>query len=367
MIWIFDRWTESDRHTYAGCFENGERNTVIALQDDGFLPAGAVSPYRYFVQEALGVPLKEMEEAPLFADLLEVPELWEICMDFRAAEILDEGIKKAEIQYAEPIREHNTKCVSWMGPDGAVYQRDCYDKYGKLYYTELLDAKGAVDVRTYYAGRKPVLVYQPRVDTYSWFRNGKMCGICPSSQEFLKRFLRRYFPEERNFLSDNIAVVEALSETWELPIRMNGNVLILTNSDRVEHLEELVSALPELHFHVGALTRMSDKLHRLEKYANVSLYPGISQRKRSELLIKSTFYLDINHYQEICDAVPVARQYGLLVAGFGNTLHHRELVLPECVFQPEDPGGMIRFLKAAYGDRDMLSSALERQKRLLTA
>ena len=148
--------------------------------------------------------------------------------------------------------------------------------------------------------------------------------------------------------------------------RINGNVMILTNSDRIEHLEKLVSALPVLHFHIGAKTAMSDKLHRLEESANVTLYPGMSAQKRAELLIKSTYYLDINYFQEVDDAVYAASRYGLLVAGFDNTLHHKNLLLPECVFEPEDPERMIRFLETVYWNQDMLKSMVKRQRKLLS-
>lgn len=366
MIWVFDHWTEADKTAYAASFESGEQNAVIALEDDGFLPEGASSPYRYCVQKALEVRMESMEECPLFADLLEVPELWEIRMLFERAEIWDDGVKKAEIDYAKPIERHNTKCVRWMSQDGLVYQIDHYDKYGKLYYTELMDAEGHADVRTYFAGKEPVLVIHPKFDTYFWLQKGKMCEICSSTQEFLKRFLTRCFPGEHGILSNDIKILETLAEVGEPSSRLNGNVLILTNSDRVEHLEKLVSALPVLHFHIGAKTAMSEKMHRLELYPNVTLYPGMSAQKRVELLIKSTYYLDINYFQEVDDAVYTASRYGLLVAGFDNTLHHKNLLLPECVFEPEDPERMIRFLETVYWNQDILKSIVERQRKLLS-
>ncbi|MCI8910954.1 MAG: hypothetical protein HFG09_09805 [Oscillibacter sp.] len=362
MIWIFDRWTNSDKNTYADCFNSGEQSVVIVLRDDGFLPTGAVSPYRCCVGEASGA---QMEEKPLFADLLEVPDLWEIRMRYEYAEIWDDGIQKAKIDYASPIERHNIKRVNWMGQDGLVYKIDYYDKYGQLYYTELLDTEGGVDVRTYYAEREPILMYQPELDTYSWLQKGKPFEIFASTREFLTWFLYRYFPEDRSIISNDVKIMEMLSEVGGPSSRMNGNVLILTNSDQVEHLEKLASALPVLQFHIGARTLMSDKLHRLERYPNVTLYPGMSQQKQMEMLLKSTYYLDINHYQEIYDAVPMASRYGLLVVGFDNTLHHKDLVLPECVFQSEDPEGMIRFLETAYRDPDLLKGMVEQQRELL--
>lgn len=363
MIWIFDYWEGSDDDTFTTCLNNGEPNTVIALEDDGFLPAGATSLFRRLVEEALGVRMAE--EHPLFADLLEMPDLWEIRMHYLYGEIWDEGIQKAKIDYAKPVEKHNTKCVHWMDPAGLVYKRDHYDKYGQLYYTELLDRAGAVDARTWFAGKKPVLIYQPVSDTYTWFREGKPWKIFASTPEFLKFCMHRWFPDGGNIVSVDSRALEMLPEAGELPSRLNENVLILTNSDQIAHLEELVSALPVLHFHIGAVTEMSNQLYRLKRYPNVSLYPGMGKDRLRELLVKSTFYLDINHYTELYDGVSAARLYGLLVAGFDNTLHHKDLVLPECVFRQEDPSGMIRFLETAYWDSDLLKGLLDRQRDIL--
>lgn len=46
-------------------------------------------------------------------------------------------------------------------------------------------------------------------------------------------------------------------------------VLICTNSDRIEQCERLVQALPEMHFSIAALTEMSSKLMSMDKYENV--------------------------------------------------------------------------------------------------
>ena len=51
--------------------------------------------------------------------------------------------------------------------------------------------------------------------------------------------------------------------------------LICTNSDKIEHCEELIRRIPRMHFHIAAFTAMSPKLMSMEKYHNVSLYPGI--------------------------------------------------------------------------------------------
>lgn len=59
--------------------------------------------------------------------------------------------------------------------------------------------------------------------------------------------------------------------------------LICTNSDQIEQCRKLVEALPEMHFHIAAITEMSSKLMRMDSYENVSLYPGVKARILDEL------------------------------------------------------------------------------------
>lgn len=362
MIWIFEHWTELEKNICAACLKDECSNSIIVLQDDGFLPEGVTSPYRIYVEENL---CQKKKENPLFADLLEVPDLWEIRMHYDRAEIWDEGIKKARITYAEPIGNHCVANVQWTMPDGYVYKKDYYDKFGKLYCTDMIDYDGHMDVRTYFAKKKPVLMYQPGFDTYTLLRDGKVYGICDSTKMFLKQILRQHFPHDSNINSNDINILEMMSEVGMPRCNSGNDAFLLTNSDWIEHVEELIDALPMIHFHIAAKTRMSDKLLNLDKYSNVTLYQGISEQKRMELLIKSTYYLDINHYQEICNAVYEAYRHSLLIVGFDSTIHNRSCVLQECVFKTEDIADMINLLKSMHMDPDALQVTVLRQNRLL--
>ena len=59
---------------------------------------------------------------------------------------------------------------------------------------------------------------------------------------------------------------------FERENKHRNEALICTESDKIEHCEELIKALPKLHFHIAAQTLMSQKLLNLEQYENVSLY-----------------------------------------------------------------------------------------------
>ena len=99
-----------------------------------------------------------------------------------------------------------------------------------------------------------------------------------------------------------------LASCIHLPVRTTSKIkrLILTNSDQIEHLESIVSEVPTMHYHVGAITEMSSRLMDLAKYSNVSLYPNITTEQVKRLYKEADFYLDINHQNEILSATRAA-------------------------------------------------------------
>ena len=138
--------------------------------------------------------------------------------------------------------------------------------------------------------------------------------------------------------------------------------MILTASDQIEKLEELAQELPEVIFHVAAHTQVSDKLYKLAERENVKVYPCISGAGLKDLWDKCDFYLDINHRREIDDAVNDASQRNLLILGFENTLHHREIVVEECVFLAEDYGKMVLGIKSLLKDTGLMARTLLQQQ-----
>ena len=49
MVSIFNRYTDKEEKLCSS-YNNGKKNnTVVVLEDDGFLPEGIVSPFRYYV------------------------------------------------------------------------------------------------------------------------------------------------------------------------------------------------------------------------------------------------------------------------------------------------------------------------------
>ena len=141
------------------------------------------------------------------------------------------------------------------------------------------------------------------------------------------------------------------------------DILICTNSDRIPYIEELVSALGDMHFHIAALTEMSSVLLSLDDNENVTLYPGIKNKKLDELFEKCDIYLDINRYDEISDAVYKAFIHDHLIYAYEETIHRRDLIGKEHVFATKDQEKLIDEIRAVAGNEEAMREGLTAQKK----
>ena len=137
--------------------------------------------------------------------------------------------------------------------------------------------------------------------------------------------------------------------------------LIFTNSDQIEHLEELVDRLPEVHFHIGAITEMSSKLMSFDRRNNVTLYPIISDRNVSELREKCDFYLDINWGGEILTAVRNAFLDNQVILAFAQTIHAPTFIAPENIFDSSEWEKLADCLQSLVGNAEAVNAALAAQ------
>ena len=112
--------------------------------------------------------------------------------------------------------------------------------------------------------------------------------------------------------------------------------LICTNSDQIEQCRKLVEALPEMHFHIAAITEMSSKLMRMDSYKNVSLYPGVKARILDELFA--------------------------LILAFQETLHNPDYTAAEHIFEAKDAQTMIRMIRETMQDAEAMDRHLHIQR-----
>lgn len=143
--------------------------------------------------------------------------------------------------------------------------------------------------------------------------------------------------------------------------------LICTNSDKIEHCEELIRRIPRMHFHIAAFTAMSPKLMSMEKYHNVSLYPGIGLDGLNTLFEKCDLYFDINYWAEIASAVQRAFLYNQLIFAFKETIHNRKYIADDHVYSVENFERMVSDIEAVLGDDNLMEQYLEKQRKAASA
>lgn len=136
--------------------------------------------------------------------------------------------------------------------------------------------------------------------------------------------------------------------------------LICTNTENVEKLKEIVEGLPQVTFHVTAITEMSAKLLAHEKYDNVIMYPNVKAITLERLFNRCDFYLDINHEGEIVEATRRAFVYNLLILSFKQT-QHGVYTAQENIFDCANCTGLIQRLNNLLKDKTTLNEAISTQ------
>lgn len=397
MVIAADRYTDDTEKLRETVRRLDSDVKTVVLEEDGFLPDGILSPYGYFIY---GQNEGDMEEKELYYNFLEVPEFWEIrTVDLHGA-VYDMGCKKADIYFAESSDKMNVQRVEWCMENGWVYKIDYYNKYALKYASRFLDADGNVESRVFYSPKnQEVIVEQPQNDTVTLLEEGKMKQFFTSYADFMEYYLETIGADDKIalFVQDQESfglwnLRSGGKSRWEYVLfgsddllrqyreaggtdgfrfyaipeaypdnHANGEALILTSSDQLEGIGDLIRELPECTFHIAASTQVSDKLRKLGEQDNVKVYPQISMQALDALWERCDFYLDINHYWETYDAVDAAHQRNLLIMGFENTLHRRELLAEECIFSQAEQ--MSQAMKGLINREELVRARLAGQQR----
>lgn len=131
---------------------------------------------------------------------------------------------------------------------------------------------------------------------------------------------------------------------------------MLTSTDELPWLAEVLEALPDVTVSVAALTMMSDRLQDLgRRHPNLTLIPGITHRGIAEELDKASVYLDLNAGPHVLDVVPAAYHLGLVV--LASTAQAKA---PDYSLTFPTPGDLLATLSAIATSPDERRHALEK-------
>lgn len=92
---------------------------------------------------------------------------------------------------------------------------------------------------------------------------------------------------------------------------------ILTNSDNIYGLKDILVNFPELQVTVAAYTNMSDKLLHMEgEYTNLQLIPSINEAQLNTQLKEADIYLDINRGLKVGEILKWAYEQNMLIFSY---------------------------------------------------
>ena len=407
MIYLTDNFNQSNIHFIEDIMTAGVDIKVISKSE---LEVGNAKVYflpMILSNQMVAVP---REKSPVFALNIQVPEFWEIHMDYHQGLMLDKDIQRGVIHYFE-AGLCMTKMVEWWDTTGKVVKKDYYHESGWRYKQALYnDNEQVISIHYYSPDNQLLMVEDVEKQIYTvfdkdrtYFYNEKQLWITCVEKlrknqeplvvgdvkiaEYLQEepIIACYTdktPLEQNDIQLWLSLVDKLyiyhySVYHTIPrlenihhlsslYRLRSNVskhraLIVTHTQEVERIEELVDALPMLEFHIAAVTAMGGRLLDLEVKENVRLYPGISQQQFKALLDSCTIYLDINHYVEILDSVDEALENGLLLFGFQETCHRESYIHPEHLFKSAEVQQLIEKLRLLMNYPEEYTQEMQKQ------
>lgn len=395
MINIYEKFDDKTILLYRS-FENSSINNInIVLEDDGFLPFNIFSPYRYFTKEKKErfkplyfneVPVPEYWEIKGDNKSAKIMDKGKI----RGKIIYKKNIGQSRIvDKVEWLSEDGQlKYVDFYNQQGFRFAQLLYDEFKMKILKRYFDKENNVVIVENFVTKDIILNYN---DKNLFFNNKKeFYSYYLSQLEVPKNhilinslsypFLTTYsFKEEvvnykivwqeniKDSIPDNMKValkhiknieilvpnqeeyhkiVSVVENNDKEKITKSGyvynfkkdnhfkkNIFILTNSDDIPFLSEIVDHNPEFNFKVAALTEMSSKLMGLDTKKNIKLYPKISNSAVSDLLKESDIYLDINKGNEVLNIIERAFSYQLLIFAFKETAHNSVWIDDSNIFE----------------------------------
>ncbi|MBP2622964.1 SP_1767 family glycosyltransferase [Streptococcus oricebi] len=134
---------------------------------------------------------------------------------------------------------------------------------------------------------------------------------------------------------------EGLYELEQQESEADLDCLILTNTQDLLHIKDLIEASPQCHFHIAAYTAMGDFLLGLASYGNVSLYPEIVDASLEQLAASCQLYLQLHAGQQ-GKLLDFFSQAGKPIFAFASFEMED---LPQFLFADDEPQALAQALK----------------------
>ena len=423
MIQLFDVYNQESQDLHYSLTEAGLSDLAVVIEPDGFLPDGVVSPFTYYLGYDSGKPLYfNQVPVPDFWEIAGNNQFGTIndLNQERAVIHFADGLQARLVKKVEwKTPAGRIFQVDHYNRFGACFAKTTFDASGQAIMTSYRDVdRKEVVLENHVTGDILLTLegqglrhFSGRVAFIIDFLQGLNLNLDhilfnSLSTSFLTSF---HFPEKsgqdilvwqepvHDDIPGNMQLILENDQlraktiiipdyaTYERALQLTDekfhhkfshlgyhyhfkrdnfvrpDALIVTNSDQLEQVEKLVESLPSVTFRIAAVTEMSSKLLDMLRYPNVVLYQNASPQKIQELYQLSEIYLDINHSNELLQAVRQAFEHNLLILGFNQTVHNRLYIAPDYLFESSEASALIETIKLALSDVEQMRQALGKQ------
>ena len=423
MIQLFDVYSQESQDLHYSLTEAGLSDLAVVIEPDGFLPDGVVSPFTYYLGYDSGKPLYfNQVPVPDFWEIAGNNQFGTIndLNQERAVIHFADGLQARLVKKVEwKTPAGRIFQVDHYNRFGACFAKTTFDASGQAIMTSYRDVdRKEVVLENHVTGDILLTLegqglrhFSGRVAFIIDFLQGLNLNLDhilfnSLSTSFLTSF---HFPEKsgqdilvwqepvHDDIPGNMQLILENDQlraktiiipdyaTYERALQLTDekfhhkfshlgyhyhfkrdnfvrpDALIVTNSDQLEQVEKLVESLPSVTFRIAAVTEMSSKLLDMLRYPNVVLYQNASPQKIQELYQLSDIYLDINHSNELLQAVRQAFEHNLLILGFNQTVHNRLYIAPDYLFESSEASALIETIKLALSDVEQMRQALGKQ------
>ena len=423
VILLFENYSLDSQRLHTSFKLAGCEHIAVTIEDDGFLPEDVMSVYGFFI-EAYRWKLYSSGIQRKFNEIIS-PDCWEKDADIDYESCMEKGriiyIRSSIKRHIKTVNwydERNVMCSSdHYNRYGGMYARTIWNDEGqgiqKFWFSpegrnviieDLISGSITLkeDKETMFFERKHDFVVYFFLKTGFWqkriffnslstpfFVSNRLQGAVKGDILFWQESIGDEIPGNMRMILEGRAVrtmkivvqkrhsYERLLELGaeEKLMRRLGYIyrfkkenshraeaLICTNSENVEHCREIVKEIPQMHFHIAAVTAMSEKLLGMGEYENVILYPGAGMDLIRGLFQKCDFYLDINHEGEIVSAVYRAFIHNHLIFAFEETVHNRDYVAERWIYPVKEWYRMVEDIRVIMEDAELLDRCLKRQR-----
>ncbi len=419
---LFDSYSVDSSNLHTSFLQSGIECKAVAINDDGFIPENVESVYEYFLGgfDTTKKPryFNQIDLPPFWQITANNTsgEIYDL-NHLKGRIFYTKPLHKRLISVVEYLDENGkARFADHYNRYGVLYARSTCDKDGKCVLKTYFDSKGnEVIVENFVTGDiilnqdERVHIFKGKVEFVKFYLeitgqkdnrlfinslgtpffvsqlmgdNGKqdilfwqegMRSDVPGNMKFIfegnATRVGKVFVQKKSSYEALIKAGAPSDKTEKLGFvydfvrqtKRRKEILICTNSDKIDNLEEIAKALPEAHFNVVALTEMSQKLMSMGKYENITLYPTARMHLFDKLFEKCDIYLDINRENEIVNAVSRAFLNNMIIMAYNETMHNANYIATENRYDRANVNALIRDIKEIFSSRAIWDSHLDMQ------